>query len=233
MCYTINMITDRQKKILQVIINEYIDSAQPVSSSLLTDKYDFGLCSASFRIEMKNLTDDGFLEKTHISSGRIPTDKAYRYLVDELINDIDYERLKINRSNDYLEIAEDILNLISKMSSSYIVLSFPKRKVFFQSGFSNLIKEPEALNKDFLFSFLSFIEEYNREQEKIEIDSPIKIYIGNENPFLKQENFSLICSERRLGNDESMRVSLMGPKRMNYYNNIRLINSLIKTLEEL
>jgi heat-inducible transcriptional repressor len=227
------MITDRQKKILQVIINEYIDSAQPVSSSLLTDKYDFGLCSASFRIEMKNLTDKGYLEKTHISSGRVPTDKAYRFFVNELIDDSDYDQLKINRNDDYLKTAEEILDLISGMSSSYVILSFPERKIFFQAGFNNLIKEPESMNKDFLFSFLSFIEEYNKAQEKIEMDSSIKIYIGNENPFLKQEDLSLICSEKRLKNNENMRVSLMGPKRMNYYNNIRLINSLIKTLEEL
>jgi len=227
------MITERQKKILQVIINEYIDLAQPISSSLLTEKYNFGLCSSSFRIEMKNLTDLGFLEKIHASSGGIPTDKAYRYFVDELMNDIDYDDLKINASDDYLKIAEEILRLISRLSSNYIVLSFPKRKIFFQSGFSNLIKEPESLNKDFLFSFLSFIEEYNELQEKIEIDSSITIYIGKENPFLKQDDFALICSEKELKNHEKIRVSLMGPKRMNYHNNIRLINSLIKTLEEI
>ncbi|MDD4662220.1 MAG: heat-inducible transcription repressor HrcA, partial [Candidatus Pacebacteria bacterium] len=76
------MITDRQKKILNVIIEEYINSAEPVSSQILAHKFGFDLCSATMRIEMKNLTDLGFLEKPYISSGRIPTDKAYRIFVD-------------------------------------------------------------------------------------------------------------------------------------------------------
>ena len=69
---------------MDTIIREYIQSARPVSSQYLGEKYDFGICPASIRIEMQKLTDDGFLTQPHTSAGRIPTDKGYRLFVDQL-----------------------------------------------------------------------------------------------------------------------------------------------------
>jgi heat-inducible transcription repressor HrcA len=67
-----------------MIIREYVESARPVSSQYLGERYDFGICPASIRIEMQKLTDDGFLTQPHTSAGRIPTDKGYRLFVDQL-----------------------------------------------------------------------------------------------------------------------------------------------------
>ena len=75
----------RQKEILNSVIEEYINSAQPVSSQLLEKKYDFGICPATIRIEMQKLTDKGFLCQPHTSAGRVPTDKGYRFFVDNLL----------------------------------------------------------------------------------------------------------------------------------------------------
>lgn len=232
------MITDRQKKILNVIVDEYIKSAEPVSSQILTEKYDFGLCSATMRIEMKNLTDFGFLEKPYISSGRIPTDKAYRIFVDETFNNTGLgedlkDLISIFENNiTEFEIAQELTNFLADTSSSYIIISFPERKLSWHSGFHDVIREPEFSDKKFIINFLSFIEDFSREQEKINLESRFKIFIGNENPIQKGHDFSLICSDNMLNNKEKFRLSLIGPKRMNYYKNINLINSLIKILEE-
>ncbi len=77
-------ITERQEKILNKVLQEYIKSAQPVSSQLLEKKYDFGISPATIRIEMQKLTDKGFLYQPHTSAGRVPTDKGYRLFVDKL-----------------------------------------------------------------------------------------------------------------------------------------------------
>lgn len=79
------MLTDRQLLILQVIIDDFIRSAQPVGSRSLSKKKGINLSSATIRNEMADLEELGFLEKTHTSSGRIPSEKGYRYYVDHLL----------------------------------------------------------------------------------------------------------------------------------------------------
>ena len=80
-------LDDRKKRILQAIIEEYIGTAEPVSSSTLVDNYGMSLSSATIRNEMANLEQNGYIEKPHTSAGRIPSAKGYRFYVDELLKD--------------------------------------------------------------------------------------------------------------------------------------------------
>lgn len=77
-------LEQRQKDILLKIVEEYIDSAQPISSKLLKEKYKFNLSPATLRLEMQELTKKGFLLQPHTSAGRVPTEKGYRFFVDEV-----------------------------------------------------------------------------------------------------------------------------------------------------
>lgn len=79
------MLTDRQLLILQVIIDDFIRSAQPVGSRTLAKTGLITFSSATIRNDMADLEDLGFIEKTHSSSGRVPSEKGYRYYVDHLI----------------------------------------------------------------------------------------------------------------------------------------------------
>lgn len=80
------MLTDRQLLILQVIVDEFIQNAQPVGSRSLAKKEGITFSSATIRNEMADLEELGFIEKTHTSSGRIPSEKGYRYYVDHLLS---------------------------------------------------------------------------------------------------------------------------------------------------
>lgn len=77
------MVTNRQKELLKKIVEEYIRTVKPIGSKSLCEELDCS--SATIRNDMVDLEDLGFLEKTHISSGRIPSEKGYRYYVDELM----------------------------------------------------------------------------------------------------------------------------------------------------
>lgn len=79
------MLKERKKKILQIIIEDYISSAEPVGSRTIARKYDLGLSPATIRNEMSDLELLGYLEQPHTSAGRIPSDQAYRFYVDALI----------------------------------------------------------------------------------------------------------------------------------------------------
>ena len=79
------MLNARKKKILQIIIEDYISSAEPVGSRTIARKYDLGLSPATIRNEMSDLELLGYLEQPHTSAGRIPSAQAYRFYVDALI----------------------------------------------------------------------------------------------------------------------------------------------------
>ncbi|MCL4319254.1 MAG: heat-inducible transcriptional repressor HrcA [Firmicutes bacterium] len=75
----------RKRAILQAVTEDYITSAEPVGSRTLAKKYQLGISPATIRNEMADLEEWGFLEQLHTSSGRIPSDKGYRFYVDELM----------------------------------------------------------------------------------------------------------------------------------------------------
>ncbi|MEK5270716.1 heat-inducible transcriptional repressor HrcA [Aeribacillus sp. FSL K6-8394] len=80
------MLTDRQLLILQIIIDDFIQYAQPVGSRSLSKKESITFSSATIRNEMADLEELGLIEKTHTSSGRVPSEKGYRYYVDHLLS---------------------------------------------------------------------------------------------------------------------------------------------------
>src|SRR3989344_9462666 len=79
------MISERQQKLLERIIREYVHTAEPVSSKALENSGFLDVSSATIRGEMNELEKMGYLEQRHTSAGRIPTDKAYRFFVDNVV----------------------------------------------------------------------------------------------------------------------------------------------------
>lgn len=117
------MLTKRQEEILKIIVLEYIKLAKPVSSNLICD--ELNCSSATVRSEMALLEEAGLLEKTHTSSGRVPSEKGYRYYVDNLMelkemNAEDMLKLQIIFKNNQLELDDCIkksLEIISEMTN--------------------------------------------------------------------------------------------------------------------
>ena len=117
------MLTERQNKLLKIIVDEYIKLARPVGSKLICKRLKCS--SATIRNEMAELEEKGYLEKTHTSSGRIPSEEGYRYYVDYLMeakkmNGEDMLKLQILFSNQQLAMSDTLeksLALISEMTN--------------------------------------------------------------------------------------------------------------------
>ena len=117
------MLGSRQKELLKTIVEEYVKSARPVGSKSLCKK--FKCSSATIRNDMALLEDLGYLEKTHISSGRIPSEEGYRYYVDNLmepkkISGEDMLKLQTIFNNKELELSDAIsksLEIISDITN--------------------------------------------------------------------------------------------------------------------
>jgi len=234
------MITERQKSILDKIIQEYIDSARPVSSRLLEKKYRFGIRPAMIRIEMQKLTDQGFLFQPHTSAGRAPTDKAYRFFVNKLLESetpefkeiFKIEEIFQETRKDILRWASQLTRFLAEESSNFAILHLLERDLFWKEGWGEILREPEFEEKDLLFSFTEFLENFEKNIKNLKINSKIKVYIGKENPFPKNKDFSIIISKCHLPKKEEGILSILGPKRMSYDRNICLMNSLVKLLEK-
>ena len=107
------MLDDRKKRILQAIVDEYVNTAEPVSSGSISKKKGLEYSSATIRNEMSELEKGGYLEKTHTSSGRIPSVKGYRLYVDELLKEDNISMEEITYIRDKLQIkASQIEDLI-------------------------------------------------------------------------------------------------------------------------
>ncbi len=127
----------RKKRILQAIIQEHIISASPIGSRTLAKKYNLDVSPATIRNEMADLEDLGYLEQPHTSAGRIPSDKGYRYYVDQLISRKKNEVPGIieNTENLYqdLQDVQDIISgmakMLSKMTHYTAMASEPKSQV--------------------------------------------------------------------------------------------------------
>ena len=110
---------ERKKKVLQAIVEEYVNTAEPVSSNLLTQKDELNnYSSATIRNEMADLEKSGYLEKTHTSSGRIPSEKGYRYYVDELLRDDNISIEEIKYISEKLETKVNEIEELTKITTS-------------------------------------------------------------------------------------------------------------------
>ncbi len=112
------MLDDRKKEILQAVIDEYINTAEPVSSATLVTKYGLNYSSATVRNELAELEDKGYLDKTHASSGRVPSEKGYRFYVDELMKDDDITLEEIKYIQSKLSTKVNEIEELTKIATT-------------------------------------------------------------------------------------------------------------------
>ena len=123
------MLTTRQNDLFKQIVEEYIQTARPVGSKSICERMDCS--SATIRAEMSVLEDMGLLEKTHISSGRIPSEKGYRYYVDNIMQPKELS-------------GEDMLKLQCIMDNKSLTIKFVQGQYKKEITFNDLEIAPYA-----------------------------------------------------------------------------------------
>lgn len=113
-------LDQRKMRILKAIVDDYIQSMEPVGSRTIAKKYEVGLSSATIRNEMADLEDMGYLSQPHSSAGRIPSDKGYRIYVDRLIEIDESKFSEYNKLLGYYEQRIDELGQIIKVMTKII-----------------------------------------------------------------------------------------------------------------
>ena len=111
-------LDERKKKVLQAIIEEYINTAEPVSSGSITKGYGLDYSSATIRNDMAQLENIGFLDKPHTSAGRVPSAKGYRYYVNELLKEDNLSLEEIKYIKNKLEIKVNEIEDLTKVATT-------------------------------------------------------------------------------------------------------------------
>jgi heat-inducible transcriptional repressor len=225
----------RQKKILSTVVREYQRTGQPVSSGILVQKYCLESSSATVRAEMLELDQNGFLEQPHTSAGRIPTDKAFRFFIEE-IDEADlshrekeqiWERLEKFHQESTQEVAQLLADCTRNLGISGLLGHLFD---FHEVGWRWLADEPEFKIGDFkniLRYFDTLEENFNRSFG--EVDEQIRIFIGNENPVKSLRQCSLILTGFESKEGRGV-IGVLGPKRMNYHKNKFILEETKKRL---
>ncbi len=116
-------LSERRKKILNALVDSYITNAEPISSSAIKDKYMPDVSTATIRSELATLEEMGYLSQPHISAGRVPSSKAYKFYVDNILSSesqIDTQQIKSVLATKYAsikEIVKDSAKIVSDVTN--------------------------------------------------------------------------------------------------------------------
>jgi len=113
-------LDNRKRKILQAIIDDYISSGEPVGSRTIARKHELGLSPATIRNEMADLEDMGYLEQPHTSAGRIPSDKGYRFYVDQLMPEVKISKEEADAIREAMEMKISELSQLIRRASAVL-----------------------------------------------------------------------------------------------------------------
>ncbi len=233
-------MTDRQKEILKAIIDEFMSDPTAVGSMNIVTKYELGVSPATVRNEMVELAEDGYLSKSHSSSGRIPTDLGFRFFVQEImeedpINTMDEVKIRMSifdRRFEEESLMREVLKYLSASTNCAAISILGD--VLRSSGISTLTNFQELRNVDILDTILYLLENstsFKKMLEKCKSDD-ICVLIGNETGMANFDRCALVFSGFNYVGDKRGYIGVLGPRRMNYAKAIPAVRVVRNYLEQ-
>lgn len=238
-------LTPRQIQLLKAIIEEFIHSGEAVGSISLQNKYKFRVSPATIRNEMAELVDLGYLYMKHSSGGRIPTTKAWRFFVSDLLKNqeeanIDLlvqEQLKVRLNRIKFEtesLIREGLTFLHKLTGN-TALALVNRDIYY-AGLSGMIDIPEFHEKKKLAAILTVLEDYSLLSDLFNKDSSnedIKILIGEEAEMDLFNDYAVVFTELRVFDARKGFIAVIGPNRLNYSEVIPAVKYISDTIKNL
>lgn len=230
-------MTERQAKILQAIIEQYAEVASPVGSSLLARVFE--VSSATIRAEMAELEHMGYIMQPHTSAGRVPTDKGYRYYVNQLAADSELsprhraQRALAARVQSAGAADQTIRNTVDTLVELTHNLGLATiGDQFYMSGLSNLFGQPEFMHPGQVQEVARLLDNLQPWLYEAAPNKPLSVYIGRENPIGRSAGASLIISRFRSPFSDRSYIGVLGPTRQSYRDVMALVGRAGKALEE-
>jgi transcriptional regulator of heat shock response len=234
---------DRKNRVLATTVSTYIKNGEPVSSQELAES--FGLSSATMRLILAELEEEGYLFHPHTSAGRIPSDKGYRYYVDFLMlqNQLPSKQKDsiLHQYRSRYATVEDILEstteIIANLTHYTAIVSFSEweDRIFYR-GLSNIFQHQEFRDLEKLAVLVKLLEEKKQILQILNrhFAEPLRVYIGGEIacPFL-DDACSMVVSTYHKSNEQDGRIAVLGPRRMSYEQTVSTLEFVSATLNSL
>lgn len=229
-------ISTRQSKILAAIVEQYAEVASPVGSSLLAKV--FGVSSATIRAEMAELERMGYIHQPHTSAGRVPTDKGYRYYVNNMTKQIDApsesrgERALTARVGGGGLPERTIRNAVDTLVELTHNLGLATiGDQLYMGGLANLFGQPEFIGGAQVQQVARLLDNLEPWLREAAPNEPLSVYIGAENPIGRSAQCSLIISKFRSPYSDESYIGVLGPTRQSYRDVMGLVEHAGRTLE--
>lgn len=232
-------ISQRQKNILMAIMEEFMSNADEIGSVALLKRHKLGVSSATIRSEMVKLMDEGLLEKSHISSGRFPTDQAIRLYVKEIaekkkmpqMDEVELRQgiFKLRFSQEQL-IREILDILVAKSNSAAFFLSDDDRRYY---GVSSLMQYEELRNIEILQRVLDVLEDKDilRKIFSKFASENVSLLIGSETGIKDLENCSIAFVKVGLLKNRTGHMGVIGSKRLDYSKVMSILSVVKESIE--
>ena len=231
------MTTDRRLEILRAIVDEYVETQEPVGSKAIAEKRALGISPATIRNEMAVLEEEGFITQPHRSAGRIPTDRGYRLFVDKLSTVKPLSTAERRAIETFLEGAHDLdevvkrsAKLLADITKQVAVVKYPKigdssgREMMAISGTANLARSGEDLGPA-LSPILEALEEQVVLLRLLSDAHPtVHVTIGSEQQDMNLQTTSLVT----VGYGSDASLGILGPTRMDYAGSMAAVSAVAR-----
>ena len=235
------MTTDRRLEILRAIVDEYVQTQEPVGSKAIADKSALGVSPATIRNEMAHLEEEGLITQPHTSAGRIPTDAGYRLFVDKLaqvkpLSSAERRAIEtfLHGSNNLEELLKRSAKLLADITKQVAVVTYPAigelsgREKLAISGTAHLARSGEDLGMT-LSPILEALEEQVILLKLLnEAHSTVQVRIGSEQLESNLQSTSLVTVGYGIESGSLGALGILGPTRMDYAGSISAVSAVAR-----
>lgn len=245
------MLSKRQSQLLDFVVREYVKTAEPVGSALVCSHSDLDVSPATIRNEMQELEELGYLEQPHTSSGRVPTDRAYRWFVNALLASGRYdaepkakrhiEEALTASNREPHAINKTAAQVLHELSDNIVITNIEESDDFYKTGLSGLMEFPEFREMRHAFPIMNFFDQFDRIFQELEHQffggmgraHGLNVFIGRENQTREIQGETVICARYRLPGRRIGSLTMIGPMRMDYRKNIGLVSYVTDVLNQI
>jgi len=228
-------INPRQAAILTEIIRQYSQTAEPVGSHALLEH--FKVSSATIRTEMSILEREGFIYQPHISSGRVPTDKGYRYYVNNLGHEQSRPRYELTMQKRVESLSDQVdralkvaTETLSEMTGNTAFATLSDTVYF--HGLHQLFSQPEFLDQIKAAAAARYLDALSDWLFESAPKEDLVIFIGSENPFARTSGMAMVVARFESPYSQRSAIGIVGPTRQDYGKVMTLVELTGKKLEE-
>jgi transcriptional regulator of heat shock response len=233
------MTSDRRLEILRAIVDEYVQTQEPVGSKAIAENHSLGISPATIRNEMAVLEEQGLITQPHTSAGRIPTDRGYRIFVDKLatvkpLSNAERRAIEtfLQEANDLDQLMKRSAKLLADITKQVAVVKYPvigetqNRDLMAVSGTANLARSGDGTS-------LSNVLEALEEQVVLlrllsDAHQNVHVTIGSEQPDANLQTTSLVTVGYGIDANQVGAIGVLGPTRMDYAGSMAAVSAVAR-----